>query len=512
MSNNLSQYAIYLRKSRADLEAEQRGEGETLARHRRALTELADRRGYNVTAVYEEIVSGDSISSRPQMQALLAAVESGAYAGVIVNDIDRLSRGDSIDQGVVKQAFSATGTLIITPFKTYDPTNEADEDFVDFGLFMAHYGYRKIKQRMQTGRARSAAEGNYLGSRPVYGYRRIKRPDRSGWTLEPVPEKADIVRSIFAWYAGGESADVIARRLHSMGILTDMGNSFTAHRVRQTLCNPAYIGQVSWAKKVKRVQIVDGVKTTTRVVNGDAPIIVDNAHPAIIDKDTWDAVRAIFAEHPPLPKNTLAPLSNPLSGLVKCGICGYGMTRRPGSQGRPDMIACRTIGCPTTAIYIPIVEQIILDALQDWCAQYSVKSDRAASQAAPVPDATASILRQIDSLEKQLDRMYDLVEQGVYSPAVFVQRSTEVKERIAIAQKQLESARSTPTREEIIRERLPEINRVLEAYPLTNDAQLKNKLLRSIISRIIYHKTVACNRDQNPADYLTLDIYPKATK
>lgn len=37
-------YAIYLRKSRADVEAEKLEEGETLARHEKILTELAARK------------------------------------------------------------------------------------------------------------------------------------------------------------------------------------------------------------------------------------------------------------------------------------------------------------------------------------------------------------------------------------------------------------------------------------------------------------------------------------
>ena len=37
------QYAIYLRKSRTDAEAEARGEGETLARHRQTLLEFAQK-------------------------------------------------------------------------------------------------------------------------------------------------------------------------------------------------------------------------------------------------------------------------------------------------------------------------------------------------------------------------------------------------------------------------------------------------------------------------------------
>ena len=57
------EYCIYLRKSRADLDAEAHGEGETLARHERILLELAKRDKLNVTEIYREIVSGDTIAA-----------------------------------------------------------------------------------------------------------------------------------------------------------------------------------------------------------------------------------------------------------------------------------------------------------------------------------------------------------------------------------------------------------------------------------------------------------------
>ena len=63
--------AIYLRKSRADLEAEAQGEGDSLARHRRTLLDLAKERGYFVADIKEEIASGERIAARPKMQELL---------------------------------------------------------------------------------------------------------------------------------------------------------------------------------------------------------------------------------------------------------------------------------------------------------------------------------------------------------------------------------------------------------------------------------------------------------
>jgi len=66
------QYCIYLRKSRADMDAEARGEGETLARHEHALLNLAKQKNLSITALYKEIVSGETIAARPVMQQLLS--------------------------------------------------------------------------------------------------------------------------------------------------------------------------------------------------------------------------------------------------------------------------------------------------------------------------------------------------------------------------------------------------------------------------------------------------------
>lgn len=506
-------YAMYLRKSRADMEAEMRGEGETLARHRRALTQLAEQRGLNVVKIYEEIGSADTIAGRPQMQQLLADVEAGMYVGVIVNDADRLARGDGVDQGIVKQAFYSTGTLVITPLKTFNPADDADEDFFDFSLFMARFEYRKIKQRMQTGRARSAAEGNYLGTRVTYGYAKVKRADRRGWTLEPDPDKAEVVRMVFNWYAygdGGEpmGADKIARRLNAMGLRTDLGNYFDGGRIRAMLQNPAYIGTSSWNKKTRHVKSVGGVKSAERRKNPE-PIIVENAHEAIIDRELWDQVQGMFSAHAKLPKNSFAPVSNVLAGIVKCALCGKSMQRKPGVGGRPDMLHCKTHGCPTTGIYIPTLEGAILEALEQWTVEYSAEAD---TPRPPADSPAPAIQRQIDTLTGQMARLHDLLEQGIYTPAVFVQRRDDLNARIAAAVAELEKVKTTPTMAEAITAQLPQIRHVLEAYPLTDDLQQKNELLRSVIERVDYHKTKKCTRADNPAEYMELDIYPRVPK
>ena len=155
-------YCIYLRKSRADKEAELAGKGETLKRHKDTLLELARSRNLVVEEIYQEVVSGDSIEARPQMKRLLNDVAQGKWDGVIVMEIERLARGDTTDQGVVTKTFVYSDTKIITPLKTYDPTDEFDQEYFEFGLYMSRREYKTIKRRLYAGMIASCKEGNYI--------------------------------------------------------------------------------------------------------------------------------------------------------------------------------------------------------------------------------------------------------------------------------------------------------------------------------------------------------------
>src|SRR5690606_3263376 len=144
----MERVAIYLRKSRADLDAEARGEGETLEKHRKMLTELAEEKGYNIVKIYEEIASGESITHRPEMVKLLEKVKRGLYDAVLVMDIDRLGRGNMQDQGLILDTFKQSKTKIITPRKVYDLDDEFDEEYSEFEAFLARKEFKIIKRRL----------------------------------------------------------------------------------------------------------------------------------------------------------------------------------------------------------------------------------------------------------------------------------------------------------------------------------------------------------------------------
>lgn len=165
---NMSLYALYLRKSRSD--DPEKSVEETLRRHREILDKYAIENGIDVKPedIYEEVVSGESLYSRPEMLRLLESVESGAYEGVLCMDIDRLGRGKTSDQGIILETFKYSNTKIITPNRQYDLNDEFDEDYAEFEGFMAHRELKMIKRRMQRGIQKTIEEGGYLANAPLW--------------------------------------------------------------------------------------------------------------------------------------------------------------------------------------------------------------------------------------------------------------------------------------------------------------------------------------------------------
>jgi len=506
-------YCIYLRKSRRDIEAEQQGAGETLARHRDTLTQLALRRGLAIGHIYQEIVSGDTISDRPYMQQLLADVQAGRWDGVLVMEVERLARGDTIDQGIVAQTFKYSGTRIITPARDYDPNDEADEEYFEFGLFMSRREYKTTRRRLQAGRLASVREGKYLGTRAPFGYERYKLKGEKGWSLAIVPEKAQIVRMVFHDYlTQGMGAQRIANKINAMGVTTDLGHPWTADRVRKMLHEPVYIGKVQWYQRETKVSIVNGQRVKARP-KSDKYMLVDGRHEPIIDMDTWNAVQSLFdgRQKPALP--SAAPMKNPLSGLVQCSVCGKAMVRTPmyGAMQGIDYLKCSTVHCPTSSCPLADVERAIMEGLANWVRQAelgTLPEDPSAS--VDQQAARDSTLRHLEELQKRRARLMDLLEQGVYDVSTYTERSALLVREIEAAQKALDALpASTPSKKERIIALLPAIKHVLQAYDGASTPEAKNHLLRSVLDQAVYQKTHRCTRAESPSDYLSIDLFPR---
>jgi DNA invertase Pin-like site-specific DNA recombinase len=320
---------MYLRKSRAE---EAASTEEVLRKHRAALAELAEKKGIVVSEVFEEVVSGESLYARPEMLRLLQGVQSGAYDRVLCMDIDRLGRGGMADQGVILDAFRWSGTLIVTPDKTYDLSDETDEELTEFKAFMARREYKMIRKRMRRGLMQVIEAGGYVAGGP-YGYRKTtanKLP-----TLEICEDEARYIRHIYGRYLSGVGAQTIAEELNAMGSRPHRGERWTRNSVRHILRNPTFCGKVAWNRVRHYRPGVNGSDRHHVVCTPESEwILVDGLHPGIVSEEDWHEAQVIRRKKHISSQNT-GRTTNPFAGILYCSFCGGRMQRMGKNKGAP---------------------------------------------------------------------------------------------------------------------------------------------------------------------------------
>lgn len=486
---------LYLRKSRAE-ELKDTTE-ETLRRHREQLEALAARCGYHIILTFEEVVSGESLYSRPQMLAMLEAVSGGDYDAVLCMDIDRLGRGSMAEQGIIFDALRRSNTKIITPDKTYDLNNENDEEMTELYSFIARRELKIIKKRMRRGILKSVEDGAYLSNAP-YGYQKVKIGRTC--TIEPFEPEAQFVRMAFDLYANQNlGSAAVAKRLNALGAKPHRGESFSRNSITYMLKNPVYIGKVVWNKQ-HYVQ-KDGKRKA--VPTPENKQIIDGVHSPIIDEDTFNRANEILTKqwHRGYFDGTI---KNPLAGIVVCGNCGSKMLRHPsGRRIKVPFLMCPNAGCIKT-ISAEDAERTILGSITQQLRKIELSGilDKAPDLSS-FDKTIASAEAELKRTASQISQIHTFLETGVYDVDTFLDRRRALNEHAAVLRELIRSQQEE--REKAAAADLSaaaeRIRSVLETY-WSCDAPQRNTLLRSIVDNITYSSTPA------PAFSVSLKYFP----
>ncbi len=589
-------YDAYLRKSRADAELEKLKKFDTLKQHEKLLRDRAKQLGIKIRHIYREVVSGESIQDRPEIQKVLAEVETGVPDGILVVEVERLTRGDAKDQGTVAQTFKYTNTKIITLNKIYDPNSEEDEEYFEFGLFMSRREYKTINRRMQRGRIANVLEGKYCASEPPLGYKKVRVKYGKGHTLEPIPEEAEIVKEMFQKRADGMGHDIICNWLNTLDIKPKKSDVWTPSTVKGILSNPIYIGKIRWNSNKQQKILVNGQIIKKRKKGSkDDIILVEGLHPAIIEEKLFNIVQGVQPNKASTKHSS--ELQNPLATLIKCADCGRSMQRRPYYDNKKqepklrrkydvdkeklrlclrehkgnyslrdiatalkvgknsvdhwfastqdkftmpyadkweelkqllnikttefdkgimtfeenviepheDTLICPKAHCTNIGSNLSLVEAEVISGLQDYIK--SQKELLSTYNPAEEDDnvMVVALSKDLDKYNKQLEKSYELVEQGIYTPEEFTKRTKVIKDKINSTTKELNKYQIKLNKVRI-EKLLPKIEKVIESYYKVDSAEKKNKLLKSVISYIEYKKDKGGRGYENN---FTIAIHPK---
>lgn len=506
----IDMYAIYLRKSRADMEAEKLGEGETLARHKKILTELAAKKGLYIGGIYQELVSGDTIDARPEIQRLINDCYSGKYKGILIVEVTRLSRGNQGDAQTImdclKYSNMNNGVLVITPTKTYDIAHsQEDEEYMEFELFMSRREYKMIHKRMERGRRQAVVEGNFMGTYRPYGYNIVKT--KTGRTLVPNEAEAPVIKQIFEWSAKDNLTTFeIAKRLTALGAPTYSGDTvWSKESIREYLSNPVYMGKVKWNNRMRIKTMVNGeLKITRPRFHTDQYMLYDGKHKkhALVDEETYKKVQERFYKD-----RTRAnlKLKNPLAGLIFCKKCGRAMTYQPYEKNRVDRFIHKqtTSGCKVKSAIATDVIAAVTHGLKMYIEDFEMKIKNTPDvDEHTVEIKLEAIRKEIKKIEKKKAKLFDSWENDDITNNEFVERKAVHNQSLELLQRQIDELEIAIPEKDEYQEALLRLSDALIA--ITDDELEpvdKNHYLKKIVKRIEF------SRENDDEFIIDLDLH-----
>ena len=395
----------YLRKSQSDdpnLSVE-----EVLQKHEKILDDMAEQllgRKIPIQNRFYEVVSGETIKGRPEIQKILRLIESPRYKAIMIVEPQRLTRGDLEDIGYMMKLLKHTNTLVITQTRVYDLRDEYDWDAFERELKRGNEYLEYYKKIQRRGRLLSVSQGNYLGSTPPYGYDKISIMDgkRKCPTLKENKEQADVVRIIFDLFVNKDMGRRrIANYLDEMGIKPPSSEHWSSGSIREILTNVHNIGKVRWNWR-KWVTIVDeGQFIKTRPVTKIGEYLVyEGRHEGIVPEELFNAAQEKLGRMPRTKPDT--KVRNPFVSLMFCKKCGKAVIykhakKKDGTEKSAPRIMCSDQGhCESgSCLYTEVLDRVC-DILEQCIEDFEIRIQN------DTGDSAKLHARLIKNLEKKM--------------------------------------------------------------------------------------------------------------
>lgn len=310
--------AIYARISTSG-----QSDGASLETQIEAGREFAAKNDLRVVREVREIFSGSQLFERPRLNECRDNIRSGIYQGLIIYDIDRLSR--SVPHlGILIDEFTRYNAKL---FFVQSDFENSPEGMLLFSIrgYLAESERLKITERTTRGRIGKAKLGTLSFKRKLFGYYLDDEGKRR--ILE---SESETVKFIFSSFLSGKSLRAIAADLNESDIKPPAAKEnsvWWAYSVAVILKNPAFAGRTVVFRQKRVTHFVKGerVNSTYHTPEESQVELPKGTTPPIVsEKDFLLAQKLLLSNKQS--KRGEAKREFLLRGLVTCAVCGRNMS------------------------------------------------------------------------------------------------------------------------------------------------------------------------------------------
>lgn len=330
--------ALYCRLSRDD---ENEGISGSIKNQTEILQQYAAENGFKNTRLFIDDGFSGTNFDRPAFNEIMKLGEEGKIGTLIVKDHSRLGRNRLVVGSLLEEEFDRMGIRYIAIMDNID-TKNGISDLVPMQDWFNEWHAKNTSDKVRKVFKSKGESGKPLTSNPPYGY--MKDPDdKCKWIIDEPAAK--IVKRIFQMCVSGMGPSQIAKKLTAEKVLTpteywnsigrksnklpSVPNHWCPAMIANILKRQEYCGDIVNFRSTNK-----SFKNKKRVNRPESDwVIFENAHPAIIDRDTFALVQKIRESRH---RQTRTGKISIFSGLVFCEDCGRKMYYQSGKKERHD--------------------------------------------------------------------------------------------------------------------------------------------------------------------------------
>lgn len=363
---------------------------------------------------------------RPQFQQLLKDIKSGEISKLIVYKLDRISRSLN-DFSNLMEVFKKYSVEFASTVETFDTSTAIGRAMLGIIMVFAELERENILLRVKDNYYARGEKGLYLGGVPVFGFDKIPTKLDGIKTSVLVPNSdMTTVEYIFSAYRESVcSLGDIVRTLNEQGVPSPAGTLWDSSKLSRLLRSPVYVCadmEVYRYFKEKGAKISNPAEDFTgehgcflygkreanerKYTDVHDHVLSIGLHDGVIPSELWLDIQHKLDGNTQLKKGKSGTYSW-LTGLLKCGKCGYAMRVMSGSffycSGKANHHICEGVaGKPEIAA----AEQAVYSELQKKFAEIRKLHPTGKPQSSPKAN---KLKMQLETLNTQIDNLVDKI-------------------------------------------------------------------------------------------------------
>lgn len=442
--------------------------------------------------IFEDAGYSGKNTNRPALQQLLAALPAGGVSAIVVWKLDRLSRSLRDTLTMIEDIFQPAGASLVSVTESIDTSTPSGRMMLNLLASFAQLEREQDSDRVVMSHKHLARDCQYLGGHIPLGY---QVDEHKHFQLHPV--RAAIVRHVFDMYLSRAGYGAILGYLNSPDIfpLTGKNRIYTKSALNFLLRNEIYAGVY-----LRRM----GADPRHRITVPET-IRIPGGVPAILSADEWQRVCNIAADNSAGYKVSYKAQSvYPLSGLVRCAVCGRIMSIRHGGKARngeteryyvcrnkcvrPARLENAQDAVFTALEYFASDEQVIKQACQISNSFIDTDEQENLRAVAPLED-------RLQEIARQNARIITFVKNHDNAPASMMQELTDLDKEEKLIRSRILSLRRPLGRHDV-----QETIRCLRAAgdirklpPDEQKARIQATVSRVVVSDMTYQVVLSCH-------------------